>query len=194
VLLSATVADGWGFGGGDGLRLAQRAAWLLVDDVGDEKTQVGTANLATLIADRAATGRRTICTTTLSPKQMSERGDHLASRLAPYFHVFDGEDLRTKISPSLRFVGRQFEVVNLTPRMQLLARGVSRAGPDEEALIEHFAKLAGVDMESQAFTDAVAAEQVRSDEISAMFIEAEQVLTDLVARQSGVSKTDEGAA
>lgn len=164
MLISAHEADDWGFGGGDALVEATEAEWLLIDDVGDEKTQVGAANLESLIAARDRHGARTVVTTTLTPALVSERGDHFASRLRPYFVVLsDTRDRRSKSPPFLRGISRQFELVQLAPEVQLISQGSGDG--DRAETVRRFAKLAGVDLDGEDFALACETDRERVTEV-----------------------------
>lgn len=156
-MVRATDADRWGYGGGEALRAAETAAWLLVDDMGDEKTKPGAGNLETLLCSREAAGRPTVITTTMAPADLVERSDHLASRLRPHFRMLDAEaqaDRRTDVAPFNRGIARQFLIADLADAARMVASGTLDPGCDNGA-VERLAAEVGIDMSSGRFAAAL---------------------------------------
>lgn len=180
VMIRATDADRWGFGGGERLRELEHVRLLLIDDIGDEKTKPGVDNLSTLISNRGAAGRTVVATTTWSPDDVKARGDHFTSRLRPHFRPvgLTEPDRRSKIAPLQRGIMRAFEVVGWEPRLRMVADG-TLVGVDAATVLGKAAELLGIDLTGQRFADAVAAERARVERVEALALEAVELLEQM---------------
>lgn len=194
LLLQGPTADRWGYGGGVTMIRAESSRWILIDDLGDEKTKPGTDNLTTLLTRRAARGWPTLITTMLplslpaakddGGETIAKRyGDHVASRLrAGYRRLYrrDREDIRADVRPSLIGYSRAARLDAAARRLRSVAdAGV--LGCEAEALLERFAEIAGVNMSGADFAAAV---ERRTTETRRKAELAERALLELQAREA----------
>lgn len=182
LLLTATEADTWGFGGGRLLRAATRATWALVDDIGTERTAPGVANLTTLVTDRSRAGLRTVFTTNLSLDQfLTVRGDHLTSRLRPHFRSLAAgrePDRRSTVEPLMRGLTKQVEIHRAAAAVRMIADGMREQG---DAALAELARLTGVDLDGDAFASRLEHEEAEADKIADLMAEASLAFERLVS-------------
>jgi len=193
LMISASSADGWGFGGGPGLRRAQSATLLLIDDLGCEETVPGIANVQQLLGTRAARGAPTVVTTMLllhGPGNtiQGRYGDHVESRLRPHFRLLakrDRDDRRSDCAPATAGIASERRILAAERRVrQAAARAL--LGTEADEAIERLAELVGVT--SAQLDDAQAREISCGEEIDRM---AETTIADL---EASVVRASEEAA
>jgi hypothetical protein len=171
MLISATAADGWGYGGGLELAKAKDARWLLIDDFGESKTRPGDGNLGTLIVDRYAARARcfTVITTALSVEDIQRRyGDNVADRLRPHmFALFarETESRRAAVPPIMTGFHRESEIAWYARQVEHAAHGVLHDKAAISEAITRFAELTGLDLEGEAIATTIAAEKQRREEM-----------------------------
>ena len=189
-MLAATEADRWGYGGRVEMFAAETDPWLLVDDLGDEKTKPGAGNLETLLCAREYAGRPTLITTTMSPGAMLERSDHLASRLRSHFRVLavpKRSDRRTDVAPFNRGIDKQFAIADLADTVRMVAAGTLDPEHDGGA-VEQLAEKVGIDLTCAKFRAAVLATRERQ---AALEVEAERAAERFAERFATVREQNE---
>ena len=159
LLVNAEHADSWGWDGGKVLRTTKAAAWVLIDDLGDEKTGQGLSNIQALISHRCARGSATVCTTTLAldgdESILSRYGDHTLSRLRAHYHSPDRleDDLRSTITPVTSGIEREILIARGAASIREIAAG--RWVQDASDMVTTFAGLLRIDMAGEAFAAEV---------------------------------------
>jgi hypothetical protein len=169
LMVSATDADTWGFGGGRHLIAATEAPLLLIDDLGESRTRPGDGNLGTLIAERYARRLRLVITTVLTPAQIAARfGDNIADRLRPHIvELFARETAsrRSAIPPVLTGFHRESEIAWYARQVEHAAHGVLHDRAAINEAITRFAELTGIDLDGEAMATTIAAEKQRREEM-----------------------------
>lgn len=200
LLVSATDADKWGFGGGRRLTEAVDAQWLLLDDMGESRTTPGTANICTLIADRYAYRRRTVITTVLTPDEIAARfGDNVGDRLRPHVvELFDRETAsrRSDVAPILTGFQREAEIHQWAERVRLVAHGVEHDHERAQEAVARLADLTGVDLQGEPVAAAVKAQAEHRSEMERMAADflAELDATIKASEQRITSEREERSA
>jgi hypothetical protein len=171
LLVSATSADGWGYGGGLDLARARDARWLLIDDFGETKTKPGIGNIGTLIVDRYAARARcfTVITTALSQADIQERyGDNVMDRLRPHMYgpfARETKSRRATAAPVLTGFHRESEIAWYARQVEHAAHGVLHDKAAINEAITRFAELTGIDLEGETIATTIAAEKQRREEM-----------------------------
>jgi hypothetical protein len=183
MLVAATAADNWGFGGGAELVKAKEAPWLLIDDFGETKTRPGDGNLGTLIVDRYARRARcfTVITMAMSAEDLQARyGDNVYDRLRPHIYGFfkrETESLRSADPPIMSGYHRETQIEWSGRKVEHAAHGIID-GADALDAMAMLADVCDIDLHGEAIATEIAR---RAAEVASMEAMATELLATLAA-------------